>query len=503
MLKKKCLAALSGILLAITVIAPFSFTKVEAESPAIATLTYAYATDVNVSDVGSGSPFYLYKPRLIYITINMPEESTGIISITTTNYSSNSNVNRLNWDTNCIQVFGAQITKVSTTQYQLNFQHTKQIYIIVGNDTGGSNLPTWYQDVSSWSINGTIDVSPYDEIIANQELIESNISQLLNEFLSYSENIGIYSNKHLWNFACSQGVNAGYNLITVPTENVGQNLWIKLADNGTYFSKNYIYHFFMPFQYRSTDNIYYPDLSDGLWTFNETSKSTRVHYKEGLTNDFKYKIFNDVNGFHLYIWDLYTVQNVNEVLLAHFNFNSSIRYLATNGYWESMELNSYLGGMFYTNINNMYYLERLVSGNSSSNTVINNNDQQNSSGETVINQYDQLTSTFESDFDDSQTEMVTILHNTNLTQFSDAAIWFTQQLGFLYNSLGDMKILVAMPLILGIALFFIGRGNVVFRSPNTTNDNFTETQVFNEDGSLRDSFYTHQNSKTTRSRGRW
>ena len=128
-------------------------------------------------------------------------------------------------------------------------------------------------------------------------------------------------------------------------------------------------------------------------------------------------------------------------------------------------------------------LNSITSGLPSSNSVVNANDQQNSEAVQIISDYDSLTSSFDSSFQDSQNQMTTILQNTSLTQFTDAATWFTAQLFQLYQSLGSMQILVAMPLILGIALFFVGRGNVVFRDPNTETWNETYIHDTYSDGS--------------------
>lgn len=123
-----------------------------------------------------------------------------------------------------------------------------------------------------------------------------------------------------------------------------------------------------------------------------------------------------------------------------------------------------LGHLYDTNTKLDIIINQLnVQNGSPANDAVNNNDQANQEAEQIINDYDQLTSTFDSDFQDSQTEMTTILQNTSLTQFANSFTWFTNQLGLLYESLGDMKILVLLPLLLGIALFFIGRGAVIFR----------------------------------------
>lgn len=130
-------------------------------------------------------------------------------------------------------------------------------------------------------------------------------------------------------------------------------------------------------------------------------------------------------------------------------------------------------------------------GNQASQDVVDENDQQISNGIDIVDEYDGLTSTFDSDFIDSQEDIQDIMSNSTLTQFSNAAIWFTQQLASLYNSMGDMKILVTLPLLLGIALFFIGRGNVIFRDPNTEQWSSGTNYIYDENGNSHVYSYTN------------
>lgn len=130
-------------------------------------------------------------------------------------------------------------------------------------------------------------------------------------------------------------------------------------------------------------------------------------------------------------------------------------------------------------------------GNQQSQDVVNDNDQQISDGIDIVDEYDGLTSTFDSDFVNSQEDIQDIMSDSSLTQFSDAAIWFTQQLASLYNSMGDMKILVTLPLLLGIALFFIGRGNVIFRDPNVEQWSSGTNYTYDENGNSHVTSYTN------------
>lgn len=49
--------------------------------------------------------------------------------------------------------------------------------------------------------------------------------------------------------------------------------------------------------------------------------------------------------------------------------------------------------------------------------------------------------------------------------FITASSWFSEKLLLFFNGLGDFKMYIIVPCILGLALFFIGRGSVMFSPP--------------------------------------
>lgn len=118
--------------------------------------------------------------------------------------------------------------------------------------------------------------------------------------------------------------------------------------------------------------------------------------------------------------------------------------------------------------------ESIAAENAASDT---NNQFQNNS-----DQYHSIESTFQSNFDISMQAINPTSILEDIILFAPAFSWFTQQLGAFYNASGPFKILFTLPLLLGIALFFIGRGVNVFHDPykETSKEkyDYSETETF-------------------------
>lgn len=122
---------------------------------------------------------------------------------------------------------------------------------------------------------------------------------------------------------------------------------------------------------------------------------------------------------------------------------------------------------FDTGINTIITrLDSLINGTSDSRESVQDNDEVTSQLVTQSDEYHNIESTFQSSFTTEQTEIKTQLQTNPLTQFTETALWFTTQLTALYNASGNFKILFTLPLILGLAMYFIGRGRKV-AAPNT------------------------------------
>lgn len=92
-----------------------------------------------------------------------------------------------------------------------------------------------------------------------------------------------------------------------------------------------------------------------------------------------------------------------------------------------------------------------------SNDIINNELNQ-----TIVN-YDNVESQFKTDFTQSMNQ----ISKPGLDNIVSAAAWYTQQLTALFNAAGDFQIMYTLPLVLGLALFFIGRGALAYRESRT------------------------------------
>lgn len=108
-------------------------------------------------------------------------------------------------------------------------------------------------------------------------------------------------------------------------------------------------------------------------------------------------------------------------------------------------------------------LQQIAQGSQSSTDASDSLDDAVTDTSSNITDFNDLESVFNSNFESSQEDIIDILDTTDLTAFSNAMNWYIDQLNAMYIAMGDMKILVVLPLILGIALFIIGRGAVIFR----------------------------------------
>ncbi len=138
-------------------------------------------------------------------------------------------------------------------------------------------------------------------------------------------------------------------------------------------------------------------------------------------------------------------------------------------YWELLTYfiqNKYNNEQLNDNKTIIDKLTELINGNNRTQQSVNNNDQSTSQLNTQTEKYHQIESTYQSTFTTEQTEIKQQLNVNPLTSFSKTALWFTDQLTNLYNRSGNFKILFTLPLILGLAMYFIGRGRKV-AAPNT------------------------------------
>lgn len=139
---------------------------------------------------------------------------------------------------------------------------------------------------------------------------------------------------------------------------------------------------------------------------------------------------------------------------------------------------------FDTGINSIITrLDSLINGTQASSESVQDNDDVTSQLVTQSDEYHNIESTFQSSFATEQTEIKTQLQTNPLTQFTGTALWFTTQLTSLYNASGNFKILFTLPLILGLSMYFIGRGRKV-AAPNQITEVNDTYDVINEQRSV-------------------
>ena len=143
-----------------------------------------------------------------------------------------------------------------------------------------------------------------------------------------------------------------------------------------------------------------------------------------------------------------------------------------------------------------FYTQMFNNGTSESTNIVNNNNSLNDQLQTSITQYDQVENQFKQSFSTSMNQ----ISKPDLSNIVSAAAWYTTQLTSLFNASGSFQIIYVLPLVLGIALFFIGRGAVAFRQSSNQETRWVET-IKDENG-----FTTRHGtirSETVKGKGRY
>lgn len=111
-------------------------------------------------------------------------------------------------------------------------------------------------------------------------------------------------------------------------------------------------------------------------------------------------------------------------------------------------------------------LGELIHGNSSTDSVNSAIDSAGADLGFAIGEYDNLESQYQEDMTINLQAIQKDVSEFSLTNnLVVASQWFSTQLAYIFNNLGDFKMFVLVPAILAIALFFIGRGSVMFSPP--------------------------------------
>lgn len=108
----------------------------------------------------------------------------------------------------------------------------------------------------------------------------------------------------------------------------------------------------------------------------------------------------------------------------------------------------------------------MIHGNSSTDSVNSAIDSAGADLGFAIGEFDNLESQYQEDMVISLQEIQKDVSEFSLTNnMVVASQWLSFQLSYIFGLLGDFKIFVIVPAILAIALFFIGRGDVILSPP--------------------------------------
>lgn len=457
--------------------------SVSADSPTVTLTRVNLSCDAikNPSDSSN-----LYSGITSIYTFNFSDISSGFITLYTTSLSSDSYFNYSDWNlsTNTylgnLSISGGNITRLESGHFRIDFQSVKEITIIVNGSSTYASKPTLCQGIKSWSVSATTDDDLLSVLVDNSYIISEDVSSLV-DLSSYTPSIVdnfkmpfSYSLDSSFSSVLSNGFLSS-NEIYVDFTSLSSDVYA-----GTLIGAN-IYRITIPFGFQG---YYIDQVNDfevlGFYSFNPSTN-------ELIEQDsFSYLLSSQVGFLRIYIWNTSLSRRGNKTTMPFFikiRFNgdlasSSGLFSYNASEYGTVEIWKISNGRYldlFTNFNILSALNSLSSGSPSSTSAVNSLDSSVSATSDVVSDYVNLESDFTSSFSDSQSEMHEVMSNTSLVAFANAFIWFTAQLNNLYNSLGDMRILVSLPFILGIALFLIGRGQVVFRDRQPEDERIVET----------------------------
>ena len=123
-----------------------------------------------------------------------------------------------------------------------------------------------------------------------------------------------------------------------------------------------------------------------------------------------------------------------------------------------------------TAINNQ--TDFIVNGDSSTGGIVSGADSSKSELESIVSEYQEIENSMLDNFTLYQDEILVDLRGWSWGGLRSCAKWVGDTLTNYYNNLGDFKQYIIYPLLLGIALFFIGRGSSIighlYRKPTVT-----------------------------------
>lgn len=142
----------------------------------------------------------------------------------------------------------------------------------------------------------------------------------------------------------------------------------------------------------------------------------------------------------------------------------------------------------------------IENGNNSTSGIVSDNNSSIDNLDEVVSEYRATEESFFNDFNANQQAITSDIVGWSWGGLVNCANWVGDTLTSYYNNMGDFRQYIIYPLMLGIALFFLGRGGSIighlFRKPTETTVN--TMSVFRRDGNTR---YT--TTTTSRQGGVW
>lgn len=287
---------------------------------------------------------------------------------------------------------------------------------------------------------------------------DNNIYNLETNFYNYIQNGSFKTDLDnaidtiSWNinnyiFAHAATVGGSYSNI-IADENYGKDEYIYVPSSILSNSNSYLYFFRIPLWIGIGSDF---NLSFELYT-NNGIKIPTFNYYYNLVN-YRYidlYFYVDVIGgynYYLKVISNYNLRGGNTSLSSYSLLPSSdIEYWTIKSY---LDLHNLL--LDYESVN-LSELDQLKQQNQQfNNTLQNFNNLENQ----ISTDFSNNLVTFNSNLTESQTLM---------SSLTTAVVWFSQQMDNVFNVSGSFKMLFILPMILGIALWFIGRGSFVLRS---------------------------------------
>lgn len=527
MKQKKFWQKLIGSTLAILLIVPFSFINVKANTyNANYSLTqYNYYVEKNGTDWATTDIFVNFKaPASGTLTINISPTissnyySFNVISGGNLASSPTTSTSKLTIGVRSQQVIQVRVQSIST---QSN-AHATYTMSFSGTYEDGEALSLDNIDASLVTLNGKIDttnnvlaqintklanlsIQDYTQILNTINTSIGSVQNAIEDLPDYTNTLNSINN-YLGSIdvnisdietICS-GILSAINNIDTLIDTIS---WVTFSSSLQGYSsdlinftktEDYYGNGYILFNPSSTNNsiknnmimkIQIPVNSVGI---NDITKWRPVMVSNGgsvtaLTDYVMYYQFNRL--FATYYLDLSRIPNFGTYRFGIQMRADLSRYIYFN---QQPAYCQYIGDndIEYWKLRSTMQQWQFYNGNNATNQSISDQTSTNQSFESQSDQYHNLESTFQSNFDTAFNAVNPSDFTTALTQFAPAFAWFTNQLGALYDSSGNFKILFTLPLILGLAMFFLGRGGKVFDHPEHESDKHAYTFSKDTDGTI-------------------